>query len=340
MTETEPTKKWKLIWPILKWGLCLLVVVFVAMRASDLWQKDELRDVHFHFGWLLLAMGVYIVSWIPSARYWQLLLHAMGQQAIFSHTIQAYYCGHLGKYIPGKAVVLVIRAGMLKSRGHAASAAAVTATFETLLMMGVGLAVGLALFPVTNWPPQIAGWVSPAWVVPLVITVSVIAALPVISMLLTRISKVMTPKNIHQGSKGDHQIRIPMKLVAYGMAMFLLSWALLGLSLGLTIQAVSNEPFDISNWPIWTGAVSLATAIGFAAIFAPGGMGVREGLLIEILQIQPNISERQAVVVSVLLRLVWLAAEILTAAALYWMYRRTKNGFGENAPMTETEKAD
>ncbi|GAB4156490.1 MAG: lysylphosphatidylglycerol synthase transmembrane domain-containing protein [Planctomycetaceae bacterium] len=323
MTDAPKFSNRTWYWPIFKWGLCLAILIFVGIRASQLWQDDELREVSFHFGWLGLAMVVYLLSWIPSAWYWQRLLLAMGQSAHFKNILPAYYCGHLGKYIPGKAVVLVIRAGMLKNCGHPASVSAITATFETLLMMGTGLAVGLALFPITEWPPGIADWISPGWLMPFVVIVGVLVALPIISALLTRFAIIMTPKTIASPGNEKPAILISKRLIFTGLGVFLVSWILLGLSLGLTLQGVSGEPFDVGHWPIWTGAVSLATAIGFAAVFAPGGVGVREGLLIEILRIQPGIGERQAVVASVLLRLIWLVAEILAASALYWSYRRS-----------------
>ena len=54
---------------------------------------------------------------------------------------------------------------------------------------------------------------------------------------------------------------------------------------------------------------------GFLAIFAPGGVGVREGALIAILQFQPGIDTRQAVAAAFLLRLVGLGAEVVVDGA-------------------------
>lgn len=315
-----PASKRRGLLTVLKWALCLLVVGFVATRAAEMWNDDDLQNVHLRTGWLVAAMGVYLLGWIPSAWYWRRLMQAMGQEVDVFDAVRGYYCGHLGKWVPGKAFVLVIRAGMMKSRGHSAAVAAVTATFETLLLMGTGLAFGLALFPVTNWPPQVAGWFTVPWVMPLVIGIGLAASLPVISMLLTRFATMMTPADMR---REQGTILIPISLVAVGLAVFCLSWALLGLSLGLTIRAVSDAPFQLAEWPMWIGAIASATSIGFIAIFAPGGVGVREGLLIEILRIQPGVGVKQAIVVSVLLRLTWLVAEIFAAGGLYYAGRKS-----------------
>ena len=49
-----------------------------------------------------------------------------------------------------------------------------------------------------------------------------------------------------------------------------------------------------------------------------GGIGVREGLLIEALRIQPAIGVQMAVIAAILLRIVWFVTEVLVSAVLYW----------------------
>ena len=134
-------------WKFIKWALCLLVLYVVGDRARDLWDHDQLRNVQLLAGWLLLAGLVYVLGWLPSIWFWGTLLRASGQSVGWRDLGRAYYCGHLGKYIPGKAMVLVIRAALLRGRGATASVAALTATCETLVMMGGGLALGIILLP-------------------------------------------------------------------------------------------------------------------------------------------------------------------------------------------------
>ncbi|MCH8829613.1 MAG: flippase-like domain-containing protein [Planctomycetes bacterium] len=276
-----------------------------------------------------MSLLVSLAGWIPSVWFWQRLMQAMNQRVGFRDCARAHYCGHLGKYVPGKAFVLIIRSGMMKSRGFSAAAAAVTATFETLLFMGAGLAIGLALFPVTRWPPLLSEWISSPWLMPVIVVTLTAAALPLIAKLATRLAVLITPRDM---TAGQSPLRISVKLIACGLAVFVVSWALLGLSLGLTIRAVSDEPLRWAHWPLWTGAVALATSVGFAAILIPGGIGVREGLLIEILRTQPEISSRQAVVASVLLRLIWLIAEILAAVVVYYGLRPRRNESDSPSP--------
>ena len=78
----------------------------------------------------------------------------------------------------------------------------------------------------------------------------------------------------------------------------------------------------MSDSLIWAGDVSSATFLGFLAMFAPGGLGVREAALLELLQSQPGISHTQAVAATALLRAAWLTAEIFAVAVLTWGFGR------------------
>ena len=48
---------------------------------------------------------------------------------------RAYIVSHLGKYVPGKAMVVVVRSGMVVPFGGRASTAAIATFYETLVMM-------------------------------------------------------------------------------------------------------------------------------------------------------------------------------------------------------------
>lgn len=320
--SAAPFKRW--LWRLLKWSLCAVVIVFVGRRAYNLWNQghDQLESVSVQWRWLVLAGCTYAVGWLPSIWFWRKLMRSLGARIRYADVTRAYCCGHLGKYIPGKAMVLIIRAGLMKDRGCAAAPAALTATYETLLMMGAGLCIAIALSPSTGWPH----WIKPLATSPIIpfvlVTVACLLFYPLIAKLLTIVAVKMIPADMLREGR---DIRIRPKLIGAGLLAFVVSWSMSGLSLGFTLQAVSNESFQIHGWPVWTGAVAIATVVGFLAVFAPGGMGVREGMLLEVLSVQPDIGEKQAVFAALLLRLVWIVAEIAMATALYYMVKPPKD---------------
>ena len=327
--EDEPSpaaRSWRRVsWLVIKWSLCLDVIVFVGRRAWELYSRDDVGAFEIRWPWLFAAGIVYLVGWLPSVLFWRRLMARLGSEARLLDASRAYYCGHLGKYIPGKASAILIRAALLKGGGVPLSVSAVTATCETLLIMGTGIGVAVVLCPLLLTEKTTAGW--PSWVqatvaVPLLpaalAVVTCAVSLPLIARLLTHFAARMTPRGILEGA---NSVRVETSFVAAGLLGFVAAWGLHGLSLGLTLHAVGDGGFSLAHWPTWIGAVSFSTAIGFFAIFAPGGIGVREGLLIESLRAQPTISAQQAVAAAVLTRIVWLVAELIAAGGLYWLVR-------------------
>lgn len=336
-TENDLKKK---IWPVFKWILCLAVLLFVVKRAWDLWNSSPDQVLELHYQWLLLSGIVYLVGWIPSVWFYRMLLFRAGGKINALETARSYYCGHLGKYIPGKALVLVIRAALVRHSGVAGRVAGLMAAYETLVMMGAGAALSVALIPFFLTPestehlPEFFNRILTTKPVPSLLESPV--ALPVIVILISlillpAISKLFSfaagkmAGTLNTESETMTEIQIETRFLFYGLVVFVLSWFLMGTSLGLVLKGVGVNNAVWSDLPAWTGIVSLATVIGFVAVFAPGGVGVREGILIGLLTLQPAVGDKSAVAAAFLLRVVWLLAEVLIAVILYLWAKPSNN---------------
>lgn len=308
----------KYLWPALKWLMFLLVLAFVAYHACGLWKGFEGRSLSIRWSWLALSLVTSIVAWLPSAWYWRELLRSVGIRVSWPLVIRAYYCGHLGKYVPGKAAVLVIRSALLKAAGVAGPSAALTVTVETLTYMWAGSLLAVLLYP--SLAPHLdeslaAPFASPVVRIALVAGI-VCAGAFLLRMLMRSHRRLMAVFRGAEAQSGFPAETASIWTCLIGVCVFLGAWWLQGLTLGLTIQAVSVEPVSWQDWPFWTGTAAAAVVAGFVALFAPGGLGVREGLLMELLRGQ--LGPHEAVAVALLARAVSLAGEILTAGALYY----------------------
>jgi uncharacterized membrane protein YbhN (UPF0104 family) len=320
---------------LLKWTLFAVVLAYVGRHGYRLWQQSDVRAPLTSASalWLFLSALLYVVSWLPSVWFWRELMRALGGRPGFADAARAYYCGSLGKYVPGKAMVLVLRGSLMNGRGCAGRTAAITAADETLTMMGTGLLIGLLLAPLPDWVPAR----DQPLLVPLVV-LAVLVALPLIARLLawavikmsppdlvelTRLPKFGSPSAPNGAApvpSAESRLAIPTWLVGAGCAAFLVSWAIQGLSLGMTLCAV-DEPLRWHDWPLWSGAMALSTALGFAVLFAPAGLGVREGILLGVLT-QAGVSAHAAVAATVLSRFVSFFSDVLVAALFYPTIRR------------------
>lgn len=305
----------------IKWGLFLLILGFVGRHADKLWSQVEHRDVHIQWNWLACATILSIVAWIPSVWYWRWLLERMGDQVPWLGIARAYYCGHLGKYVPGKAAVLVIRAALLREYGVLAAHAAFAVTFESLTYMAAGAVTAAMLLSwLLDLMPSMANTLavlqSPVCRLglPVIVLVGAMIVLLLSSRLLGRVVSKMT-----RGAVLDRETtaRLDGRVWLTGLIAFLPAWWIQGAVIGATIVAVSPHAHEWNEWPLWTGTTAIAMVGGFLAVFAPGGLGVREGLLMELLRNQTD--PQTAVLVAVLSRAVSLASEILASAVLYYI---------------------
>ncbi|QDT17667.1 lysylphosphatidylglycerol synthase transmembrane domain-containing protein [Alienimonas californiensis] len=298
-------------------------MAFVCWRAVGLWEDAARRPFDLRPSWLAPAALAYLVGWLPSVWVFRLLMQRAGQRIGFFDAARAYYCGHLGKYVPGKALALVIRGRLLVGRGGTFGVGVLAAGLETLISMGAGAAVGVALLP---WAlagtdvgekldrfPAVGFLLNRPLAAVAIVAVGTALALPVLAALFTRLAVKLAPPE----ARGV--VRFSPGVLAVGLAACVVGWIGHGVSLWCCVRAVGGAA-GVADLPACVGAAGLATAAGFAAVFAPGGVGVREAILIETLSPRPGVGAT-AVAAAVLLRLVWLASELCAAALLYYVRR-------------------
>src|SRR5206468_8528139 len=73
----------------------------------------------------------------------------------------------------------------------------------------------------------------------------------------------------------------PARAALRSLPLYVAGWTLTGTSFWLTARALVAAP--VSDIPVYVGAFAAAWLVGVLAIFAPGGLGVREALLVALL---------------------------------------------------------
>ena len=117
----------------------------VLRTYGDLRAKSE--SLHFEPLWLAISGVLYLAGLLACAVFYERILRSSTAPIGFLPAWRAYIVSHLGKYVPGKAMVVVLRSGMVVPYGGRASTAAIATFYETLVMMcagGLVAAVGFA----------------------------------------------------------------------------------------------------------------------------------------------------------------------------------------------------
>ncbi len=344
-------------WPAIK--LLFTVAILVAVGR---YFYLELRKAHeegilnrsFHPGWLLLAGGLYILGLGCSAWFWIRLMRSLDQQPAVLPAVRAYYLGHLGKYLPGKAWALVLRATLARGAGVRLGVAGVTSLYEVLTTMAAGALLAVIIFAVdapdtlppgdwsglrklfTQQTPDPAG-VDRKVLVVLALGMLAVVGLPIIPFVFNRlIRRLRSLKNLMARQPQTEivdaaRLRVRMSVLLEGLAMTAGGWMLLGASLWAVLQAVLDEPrwMTLPEWGRLSAILSLSYVAGFIIVLIPSGLGIREFFL--HLFLVPELSRQwtdqagsvpTAVWTVLLLRVVWTAAEMVTASVVCWFPRQ------------------
>jgi uncharacterized membrane protein YbhN (UPF0104 family) len=321
----------RLLITAVKLGIIGLVVwgVHQSLQAGLRDLGDTARQLQPR--WLVVSGVLYLVSVLPPALFWHRLLIVYGQRVTLWHAVRAYYIGHLGKYVPGKAMVVVLRAGLVRGEHVSASLAAVAVFVETLAMMAVGsflAAVILALWFRDQWQ-YVALAVG-------FMVVVVVPTLPPVARWLLRLVR----GRVKWGPLANLERleQLDFATLVLGWSGLALAWVLAGLSLWAAVQALDPQaPGPLAGLPFYTAAVAVSVVGGFLSL-VPAGAVVRDVLLAKLLTTQ--LTEAVALGAAILLRLVWLVAEALAAGILYFIQPKRSLPAAERADALPTAPAN
>jgi uncharacterized membrane protein YbhN (UPF0104 family) len=264
------TRRW---WQLAQAVAGLAVVFFVARRFVKDW--DEIRQLHidWHIQPLLLVLSALLTlamyAFLISA--WRLLLLDWGQRLEARAAARIWTVANLGKYIPGKVWAIAGLALMAQKQGIAAWAA----TASAILLQA--LAVGSGVIVVAVAGTGVLAERHP-WTVPALWGLATLSAIAVSLLVSPGMNRIVTRRVLHRTDVGSPK---PVT-VLFGILVNLLAWGGYGCAFWLLQRGTIPE-----------AALSLSTAIGaFTAsylagllfLLAPGGLLVREGVLVLMLQ--------------------------------------------------------
>jgi uncharacterized membrane protein YbhN (UPF0104 family) len=251
------------------------------------------------------------------AWFWHRALAALGQPAPWQPTLRAYFMGHVGKYVPGKAMAVVLRVAGVRKWVTSIRIALITSLLETLTMMAVGafLAAILSML-VLRLEPRLAA-------IGLIMAAAAgLPTLPPVARRLARLGLKRFKQDPELVNAETNQVDftasldgINLRLLAGGWAAAVLCWTLLGVSLWATLTAIGAENVRlVEDLPSLIAAVAFSVVAGFLAML-PGGLVVRDAILMQLLV--PVCGKADSLVAAVLLRLVWLVTEVAVCGILY-----------------------
>lgn len=302
----------------LKWLIAMVVIVGLGVTIQSAVQQWRDQPPQSRVSLLALDPGAIAVAAVlyglgiaVSFMVVRQAMLALGHRTAWHVVLAAQVLGHVGKYVPGKAMVVVLRVGALATHGVAAVPATISVFVETLTMLAVGSAIACSL--VFTLP-------LPAWIRAGAVLMAITAIIPTLPPILSRIAGRLTHSTV--------DLRGPSGLWLLLVSLFwsFVSWVLIGGSLAAVLWAIPHPDSASHPWPatwelVWlsVAAIGLAFSVGFVSLL-PGGAGVRELVLVSMLS--PAVGTPHALVATLLLRLLFIVVESILALAAYGWLRK------------------
>jgi hypothetical protein len=258
---------------VLQWLLGLAIVGLAVRSLVRNW--DELRAQPLQWsvepGWILLSAVVVWLMYALLIAAWRRMLTAWGRGLDLWSAARIWTVSSLGKYLPGKVWAVAGMAVMAQRAGIGAGPATGSAVILQVLAIGTGAAVA----GLTGWGTLRAAYPGAA---------TGLAALLAASMggiglllwpaLVNRVLRLAAPNAA--------AVTLPVGAVAFGLVANVVAWMGYGLALWLLARGLLPE-VELGLLPA-TAVFTASYLAGFLALFAPGGIGVREGVFILMLQ--------------------------------------------------------
>ena len=281
----------KKIFSIFKW-LWLVLVLAAAGYYFYRNQDQVINLINQISAWrIILSLVLLIIGKMFLVLLVQFSVNSEGWHPRYIETLGIYGLSSLGKYIPGGIWHFVGRFGVYKINGLSSKASTRAMILENIWLLGSAFATGIIGVFLTRFD-LIAGLLHLPNQQGLAILFTALAlGLWVVILMI-----------VHKTMRRHTAENIPNVFAIAGLGLLL--WTFIGSS----FFVMFNE-LHLSAAPLFIGGYAVSWAVGYIAVFAPGGLGVREAVLAFVFS---NIASVEMIAVyAAMNRIIWVIAEVL-----------------------------
>lgn len=290
---------------IVRWIIVVAIFFFLGKMVWENWV--QVKDAPFTLKPfpLILSTLVFTLSYFIQVWAWYLITLKLGIALSPSETLKNWFYSQLGKYLPGKVWLFLGRFYFYESKGKSKKAISIALYLEMATVIIAAVLISCAGFFLSREIRTFSteGWVG--WLI-LIFMLAFISIHP-------RVLKIVLNWILVLFKKDPITLSISYSDVLRVLSVCILAWLVGGVGLYLFVDSVI--PVSIKHILFLTGALAFSSTLGMVALFAPSGLGVREGTLVYILS--TIIPAPIAVVISILTRLWMTLIEIGLTGVIY-----------------------
>lgn len=267
---------------------------------------------------MVLASGALVfATYLILIEAWRATLRVWSESLPFGVAARIWFVSNLGKYVPGKVWQVAAMGAMAQRAGVSAA----TAVGSSLVVNLVNVIAGFAVIAVTSAGKAAAavGTSETGRGGAAEIAVFAIAAAGGAALLLAPIAVPRLATLAGRVTGRTFAIRgIPYRAIWLTAGATTAAWLLYGIAFAMFAHALA--PHATGNATSYIAVYTGSYLAGYLALFAPGGVGVREAVLVLAMPRFGLLSAPDAAVVAIASRL-WLTVLEIVPGVLLWKRR-------------------
>jgi uncharacterized membrane protein YbhN (UPF0104 family) len=248
----------------------LLIFFFMGRNLHANWSRLSEYSWDFNYGLLVASIGMVAVLNSLIAIGWLAILKQLGVHLGFWKGLRINLLSQLGKYLPGKVWMVVGKVILAGREGKPRKPVFASTVFENAFATVSGLFLSV-VFVAASGTTKFYYLLGPAVVC---IVAGLIAVHPAV---FQRIANYVLKKVKRSPITVTMKYRTVLALLAY----YFCYWLVMGVAFYLFFSSIyplsPTLIFDVA------GIVAISALAGFFALITPGGLGVREGVMVVLL---------------------------------------------------------
>jgi glycosyltransferase 2 family protein len=289
---------------IIRWAVVVAIFFFLGKVVWENWAQVKEASFSFNpFGFILSTL-IFAFSYFMLTCVWYLITITLGVSIPFSETVESWFYSQLGKYLPGKVWVLLGRFYFYESKGKSKATIFIAFYFEMVSVIVAGSFISWVALIVFKESMSFYS-LKQFWVI-------LLCFFCLISLHPRFIQKILN-WILMKFKREPVSLLISYSNILLIVFVCVIAWVIGGIGFYFFVNSV----FSVSSQHVLflTGSLAFSSILGLISVFAPSGLGVREGALVYLLSsVMPA---PVAVIISVLTRLWMTFIEIGLMGAIY-----------------------
>ena len=290
---------------VIQWAIVLLIFSYLGRMVWENW--GQVKEAPFAFRPVPLVLSTLLFSafYFVQIWAWHLITLRLGISLPLPETLENWFYSQLGKYLPGKVWLLLGRFYFYESKGKPKGLITVALYLETVTLIIAACLLFLASLVFFEEARAVRPGIPLGWLTLILIVIFVSLHPRILETILNGILTRMKRE----------PIALPFSYLdmLWVLLVCVFAWGIGGFGFYLFVDSV--YPLALKYSLFVAGAVAFSSTLGLIALFAPSGLGVREGALVYLLGfIMPA---PVAVILSILTRIWMTLIEIGLIGVVY-----------------------